>query len=214
MQSVLIYGSMFTLSVCLANRAKKTNNQLYITGIVFLLSAVCGCRALSVGNDTKSYYNICLAILNSSPIGYATLEKGFEYLCHLLLAIIPSPHFVFAVIAVLTYALVMSRLWELRNIAEFDWSVAGFILSFFPFTLSGIRQGLALAIVFWATRYLSNKKYATYILFVLIASTLHNTAIIACANLLWEIRLWRHLKKEIASYSLQFLLQLLLLQHF
>lgn len=196
MQSIMVYGMMFTSCVLLANRAKRTQEKGYLIAIILALTFVCGCRKRTVGSDTISYYRICQNIVLTGENIYYGMEKGFEYYCRAVLTLIPSPQFFLFLTALITFTLVICRLWEMREIAEFDWMVAGFIVFFYTFLLSGIRQGLALAIVFWGTRFLEQKKYVWYAGCVVLAATFHKTAIVAFASLFWELRRWRQLSKK------------------
>lgn len=206
MQSMIVYGTMFVSSVFLANRAKKTEKRGYLLAIIVILSLVSGCRKYTVGGDTVSYYRICQSLLTSGENIYYGMEKGFEYYCRFVLALVPSSQFVLALTGGIIFTLVICRLWDFREIAEFDWMVASFIVTFYAFLLSGIRQGLALAIVFWGTRFLENRKYVWYVVCIALAATFHKTAIIACANLLWELRLWKQLSKSNRFFLLLFIL--------
>lgn len=206
MQSIIVYGTMFLSSVFLANRAKRTEKKGYLLAIILILSFVSGCRKYTVGNDTITYYRYFQNILLLKDNLYSDMEKGFEYYCRFTLALVPSPQFVLLLTGVIMFTLVIWRLWEFRDIAEFDWTVASFIVLFYAFLLSGIRQGLALAIVFWGTRFLENRKYIRYAVCIALAAVFHKTAIIACASLLWELRLWKQLSKRNRFFLLLFIL--------
>lgn len=193
MQSVIIYGAMIISSVFFANRAKNTGKKRYLLYIVLILSFICGCRADSVGNDTLGYRKIYENIIISGESSYSEMEEGYTFLCKVILAVYPNVQAVFIVVALITYALVVWRLWEVRDIAEFDWAVMCFVCSFHFFIQSGMRQGIALAVVFWSTRFLEKNNYTKYIVGVLIASLLHKTAIFACINVFFTIPLWNKL---------------------
>lgn len=197
MQSILVYGTMFTSSVLLANRAKKTGGKGYLLAIILILSFVCGCRSMTVGIDTNSYYILFKSIvLTGKNTYYYGMEKGFEFFCCTVLALVPSTQFLFFLTALITFTFVICRLWEFHEIAEFDWMVACFLVSFYTFLLSGIRQGVAVAIVFWGTRFLEKKKYVWYVICVILAGTFHKTAVLACLSFLWELRFWGQLSKK------------------
>ncbi len=199
MQSILVYGLMLLVSVVLANKAKATGDRRYVFLIILILTFVCGCRAPSVGKDSQGYYDIYEGFVNGINNMYSEMEEGYAYLCRAFVKIYPSPQFVFIGVAFLTYFFAISRLWEMRDIADFDWSIAGFLVSFQFFIQSGMRQALSLSIVFWAARYIGKKKYFPYLVWVLIASTIHRTSIVAAINVLFELRSWKQLdiKKQL-----------------
>ena len=193
MESFLVYGSMFCFSIFFANRAKKTGKKQYVWLIIFILSFVYGCRAKTVGYDTISYYNAFNGYLMNSKYIAADFEIGFEYLSRLVLKIIPNISFLFISYAVVIFALIVWRLWDFRNVAEFDWTIAFFLVVNF-FSMENImRQYIALAIVFWGTRFIEKKKYLAYLAIVALASIFHKTALLTCLSLLLELRLWKKL---------------------
>lgn len=199
MQSILVYGLMLLVSIFLANKAKTTGDRRFVFLIILVLTFVCGCRAPSVGNDSQGYYDIYQGFISGINNMYSEMEEGYAYLCRALVKIYPSPQFVFIAVAFLTYFFAINRLWEMRDIADFDWAIAGFLVSFQFFIQSGMRQALAIAIVFWAARYLGNKRYLLYLIWVLMATTLHRTACVAAINVLFEFRRWKRLdiKKQL-----------------
>ena len=199
MQSVIIYSAMVISSTYFANRAKNSGKKVYLFCIMLVLTFVCGCRAYSVGNDTKGYFDVYESMIKTGINLYAEMEIGYEWLCRIILLVIPNPQAVFVLVAFITYMLVILRLWEFRDIAEFDWAIPCFIVSFHFFIQSGMRQGLALAVVFWSTRYLDRNRLFGYLIGVAIASLLHKSAIAAFVNVFAVLPLWRKLdiKKQI-----------------
>lgn len=200
MESAIVYGSMIASSIFFAIRAKISNCRVYLLCIVLVLTFVCGCRAYSVGNDTQGYFDIYESILKNGVNPYSEMEPGYEYLCRGILLILPHPQAVFILVALITYSLITWRFWELRDIAEFDWAIACFTISFHFFIQSGMRQSLALAVVFWTMRYLEKKKILSYLIGVTIAYTIHRSAMVAFVNIFCLLPLWKKLsvKKQLS----------------
>ena len=59
-----------------------------------------------------------------------------------------------------------------------------FCLGYFAYLYCILRQGLAIAIVFWGYRYIERREYKKYIIVILIASLVHITAVIGMIMLL------------------------------
>lgn len=53
---------------------------------------------------------------------------------------------------------------------------------YYWFSMNGIRQGLAISIVFWGTKYILNRNFTKYVAVVIIASFIHTSAIITIIN--------------------------------
>lgn len=106
------------------------------------------------------------------------LDHGFIYLNKILSYIISNLTIYFFVIGFLI-------LWPMKILIS-KYSLLPIFSIFLYFTYSYyeslflIRQSLALGILMYSIPYLANKKYVRFLLFVLIAATFHQTAIIFC----------------------------------
>ena len=52
-----------------------------------------------------------------------------------------------------------------------------YLALYYSYTFNIVRQFLAISIIFWATKYIEQEKYFKYIIFNIIASTIHTSAI-------------------------------------
>lgn len=114
------------------------------------------------------------------------------------MALFDNPTAVFLVIAVATNLLVMLRLWDYRDTASFAYMSFFYITVFYIGTMNTMRQYLAVAIVFFATRFLERKRYMPFAVSLLIAMTIHTTALMGVVYLF--VFLWQNTAKKKRVY--------------
>ena len=175
LESSLFYLALSMLVYFNCKLAEKYRHKLFVFIIVIALSLVAGFRAYSVGRDTYEY----VAMFNRF-YGGGEFNKDpiFALICRGIMALIPSPTFVFLVFAVITYGCIVFRFWELRNISSFTYGVMMFFSFYFFESMNICRQFVAVAIVFFSTRYLQKKKYIAYIVGIIIAYFFHFSAVL------------------------------------
>ncbi len=207
MQSYIVYGLTFLFVLILAVGAQKTNKTIYVKAIFILLTFISGFRATSVGIDTSSYARI-FNYLNQNRFDLVYEEEGFKYISYVLLKISGNSHtFVFTVYALITNALIVCRLWDFKDVASFKWMVATYYISFFFMTLNVMRQLVAIAILFFATRFVERKKYLIFFIFTAIALLFHTSSIIGVVFVICDLFQWKYLnKKQKGFLSVIFLL--------
>ncbi|WP_057912980.1 EpsG family protein [Peribacillus muralis] len=152
----------------------KPNKSLVFLAIICLV-CVSGLRT-NIG-DTFNYKNIYID--NDFTWEYISSQKdmGFGILQMLLKNFSDDPQILIFTTALITNILIMivlykySRLFELST---FVYITGGLHLV----SMNGIRQVLAAAIFFTATKYLLNGNFMKYSLVVLLASTFHQSALI------------------------------------
>lgn len=103
--------------------------------------------------------------------------------CALLLRLWRSHGFLFFVFALASYGLLFFRLWQERGRLSFPWAALALYIGFYPFSLNGMRQFLAVALVVYATGYLREGKYLRFLLWVAAASLLHLSALVGLGYL-------------------------------
>lgn len=195
MQTYIVYGLTFLFVLLLANYAQKTNKTIYVKAIFILLAFISGFRAVSVGIDTVGYVRI-FNYLRQNRFDLVYEEEGFKYICYGLLKIGGSNTFVFTVYALIINGFIIARLWDFKNVASFNWMVATYYVSFFFMTLNIMRHFIAIAILFFATRYIERKKYYLFLIFVAIAMLFHTSSIIGVAFVFADALQWEYLSKK------------------
>ncbi len=187
LQSIVIYVGVAIIVFFLAAYAEKIESKKAVWVIIVILSLLAGLRNVSVGIDTKTYLNYFSLISEGQTQYVYGLEKSFVYICSLLLKIWNNHQFLLTLFALITHGLVIFRFWKDRELCSFKWAVFSYYILYFAFSLNGMRQSIAVAIVFYATYFLRQGKYAKFIISTLIASLFHFTSIISLSYLLFEI---------------------------
>ncbi len=186
-QSIIIYLGMAALCFFVAKFAELTNNKKAVWLIVIALSLVAGLRAISVGVDSKNYDNMFGLISRGNHDLVYGVEESFKYICKILLTLWNNTNFIFFLFALLSHGLIIFSLWKNREHISFRWGVFSYYVMFFAFSLNGMRQFLAVAIVIYATNFIREGKYLGFILMVLAASVFHLSALIGIVYILFEL---------------------------
>lgn len=186
--SSVFYGVLSIIVFILAYAAENTDDSRYVKTIVALLSFVAGFRGDKVGADTLSYIglfrNINRGIYSFPEAGLIEgKDVGFTIVSRILLTICKEYWFPLLVYAIIIYGLTAYRLWEMRKDSSFFVSFSSYYILFFFLTLNELRQHIAVAIVFFATRYIKRNRmqrseYIKFFGLILIASTFHSSALL------------------------------------
>jgi transmembrane protein EpsG len=111
-----------------------------------------------------------LHILMGKDIGFGFLQMGLKYFSK-------DPQFLIFTVALLTNVLIVRTFFQYSRMV--DLSVYVFITSgLYVVSMNGIRQFLAAALVFAATKYIFTGSWLKYFLVVLVASTIHQSALL------------------------------------
>ncbi|MGI5970908.1 MAG: EpsG family protein [Oscillospiraceae bacterium] len=190
LKSVIVYSASFAFSIfCGRLYQKKTGNGsetqmprikkymwlLLIIAAPVLISAV----RVNVGTDYYNYYVRFLwnqsaglfgALANTEPL-YSLLDfiggRVFgAFWGSLLLSAF-----------VIHWFIILTLDYHKKDIS-IPLSLFFYYTLIFSVTLNGIRQSIAFSIVFYAYRYIREKKFLKYFLFVLLATLFHNTSVI------------------------------------
>lgn len=179
--SSLIFYTALIAAVCLCTyAAQKRGEKRWLWLTVLLLSLAAGLRAESVGVDTHAYAWI---IQRCATVGYDHISK--EYLFYgigaLLYRLSGSMAVPFTAYALLTNGLIFARLWDFREKCSLGAVALFYCLYYYGGTMNGIRQYIAIAIVFFATRYLLSGKYVGFYLLTLLGCMFHYSACVCFA---------------------------------
>lgn len=166
------------------HRVDQVNNAL-IALAVFLLFAL---RSTSVGVDVDNYiarFSTGRALENRKmglEVGYAALNEAVSLFTS-------DPHVFLGVVAALTITPVA---WVIGRSSEgiyLSW-ILFMTVGPFAFMLSGLRQGIALAVVFASLPFLARRKILIPLLLVAVAVTFHSSALVFLpAIYLYRVRL-------------------------
>lgn len=186
-QSILIYVGLALVLFFAAKLAEITNSKKAVWFMVALLTLIAGLRAVTVGIDTKTYDAVFSYVASGNFKSIYGMEESFLDICALLLTIWENNHFLFVGFAFISHTLCLFRLWKDREYIAFRWSVFAYYILFFAFSLNGMRQFVAMSIVFYATAFVREQKYIRFILMVALASLFHTSALVGMAYLFFEM---------------------------
>lgn len=190
----IYFGLLILCGVC-ACLADRRDSKPLLWVIIAALTLVAGLRDYSVGLDTQGYVEM-FSYIYRGMFRYAYgLEESFKYICYGILHIIPSASFLLGLLAFMTHAPILLRFWELRKISSLPCMVLFYYMSFYFISLNAVRQFVAVAIIFWGTRYLEQKKILPYVLCICAAALFHRTAVIGLLLLLLNLFQWRDMSR-------------------
>jgi len=179
--SLIAYISVFSVSALLLSFGVKRSSK-FIRSIAVLIPIVFVGLRLNVGTDYVAYvymYDLFSAINineyialteNSIEIGYYLLIQ----LAQLLGGYSWVMFFLSSLITISVAYLAIKRLAP-NNIPMVFFL---YLMTILPFTLNGIRQGIAMSIVFFALSYIISGKFKKFLLFILLAATFHTSALL------------------------------------
>ncbi|EKN69403.1 capsular polysaccharide biosynthesis protein [Neobacillus bataviensis LMG 21833] len=150
-------------------------NKILVFGGILTLVMVSGLRS----NIGDTYFYKRIYVYNNFTWEFITSQKdiGFGILQLFLKKLSDDPQILLFTTALITNVLIILVLYKYTRI--FELSIYVFITSgFFIVSMNGIRQCLAAAIAFAATKFLFEGNWKRYMLVVLLASTIHQSALI------------------------------------
>ena len=196
MMGTVAFCSICIIALAVLSQAAKRDSRLLLFFGIAVLSLTSGLRAYDVGIDTPSYYNAFVSDFAVRPWEFD--EEGFRVLARALMTLFDDPTAIFLVVAIATNLLMILRLWDFRKSSSFTYMSFFYIAVFYIGTMNTMRQYLAVAIVFFATRFLEREKYVPFVAALLIATSIHTTALMGIAYLF--IYYWRNTPKEKRIY--------------
>lgn len=178
--SLLFYMMLGLVTAYVMGYAQKKNEKKWIWIPIIILTLVAGFRAIGVGVDTKHNVRIFYSIYENG-FKFVKKEYGFYTIVSILMNLFQNTTMLFLVFSFIIYTLFFNRMWDFKD--TIDLRIAGlvFVLNYFGSTLNGMRQFIAIAIIFYGTRYLEKKKIIFFLISILIAMQFHISAIISIA---------------------------------
>lgn len=147
--------------------------------LILTLTLVAGLRHQTVGIDTQGYVSLTSQLRNSYFLKLNNIkEQGFIFLSYLLVNMSDGYTLSLLVYSFITNALIILRLYDYKNKISFTWAVFIYYMLFYFATFNTIRQWIAMALVFFGTRYIG-KSNIKFIICVLVAILMHTTALFA-----------------------------------
>lgn len=171
----LIFGLVLgNVNICARNK------KIYLIIMFSLMAVISGFRANTVGIDTTNYEFSYLYIRDNGWEGLQFLsyqfEKGYLFITYFLSRFFASPSALFLFMSFFICASFGKAFYKYSD--DVVLSTALFIILFFASTMNTMRQYMALAILLNSISLLLEKKAIKYAIMVIVASLIHNTAIL------------------------------------
>lgn len=162
------------------NKGVVLNEKIYFGFFSLIFVFVLGFRDVTVGIDTGNYLSMFNRVNDASDFwqylveftegGYITIQKivgfiGLDFNTFL---------FIVAIITVIPIMIVIKKYSYNPSFSIFLYVAFGF----YTFALSAIRQGLAISICCLSVIYIDKQKFWKYLVCILVASSIHMTAMI------------------------------------
>ncbi len=150
-------------------------NKLFAIIVIASLVIVSGLRK-NIGDTYFYMHSYSISQFDLSEIDFKG-EFGFYFLQSMLHHLSNDPQILVFTTALITNVLIVTVLYKYSRMIELSLFV--FIASgLFTVTMNGIRQSLAAALIFAATAYILNGSWKKFLLVVLLAATIHQSALI------------------------------------
>lgn len=181
---MLVWFGMFMIILLLG--AVKTsypyNRKIFLVLVAIVIVFVVGSRdaTLQHGSDLNNYYRLygrAIELGWKELLETTEMEKGFLLVNFILAKIVPWNQFIIYAQAAFCIG---SSLWFINKNTKNVYAATIFFISFgnFQFFLTGFRQSIAMAICLFAYEAAKNKKLLKFIVFVLLATSMHKSAIV------------------------------------
>ena len=182
------YIATYTISCFLAYLAKKANKREWFVLFSFLAlfagAFLAGSRASTVGSDVSLYGNYEFYLASRSKnLLYLLLTRSIQIEpLYLLLNYVVSRftndvHWFYFILQFINITFIYVGIIKNSDKYSFGLSLFTYYTLFYPFSLNGLRQSVALSIVFFGFIYIERRDLKRYLLIILLACGFHYTAI-------------------------------------
>lgn len=173
---LILYRFMFFPKKDLNKKRKK----MYIIGALIPIFIIAGFRGAGVGADTQSYIRIFEAAKSAHFLevysDYSRLEYGYKYFVYFLASYFSHPQWQFIFVAF--FSCIGIGYFVYQNAREPFLAILFFItLGFFDFTLSGLRQTIAITVTLFLFPLIKDRKLFWFLVGIFIAALFHKSAL-------------------------------------
>lgn len=178
LQTIILYVAVccFSLFLCRWSERNGSPGGLIVAAIV--LSCLCGFRDYSVGIDTSRYQiGISYFYENNQVYWQYAFSYGYGVFTSAILHVWNNYSFLLFVQSLITNILISARLWDYRKEASLSYMLFFYLCTCYFHTLNIMCQFLAIAIVFFSTRYLDRGSIILFALGVMLAASIHPSAV-------------------------------------
>ncbi len=178
LSSFLWYIGVLVLSYIFASRAERSKNDnkrrwnFFVSYLIVV--SFCALRFF-VGNDYYNYY-ASFNLIQKYEENVLLWEPGYYYL-NLLFSYSDIGYlYVIGICSVITFSFLFAAVWNKGNLKYGVICIVA--LGILIFVNDAIRQGVALSICIWSTRFIESNEKSRFVLSVLLAVMFHYTSVI------------------------------------
>lgn len=219
------YYFYFILSLSLAallgslNRNKTKGNLFIIYASFIIIILFQSLRKWTVGIDIVTYLDFFERLSTGSIIDFSdefsSIETGF-LIFNKVIAWFTSDNQIFLAIVSASIFIPIGYVIYKNSLNLYLSIIALITLGIFNFTFSGIRQSIAIAVVFLSYEFIKKRKWFWFVLIILLASTFHKSALVFLpAYPLYHLKIKKkHFVLVIGIIAIVFILKSFLLKFF
>ena len=174
---MLIYTSFFLSLLIVFITFKDCINIR--NGLIFLLFFILSAIRFDVGTDFDNYYYMASGFNEG---GYTRFYNDFELGSYALIKLshfLESPQIFFIISSFITLYCILKTIFKYSHSVLISTIMWLSIPIFFFLSLNGVRQWMAVAIIFFGYQYIQDRKFLKYLICVFLASMFHKSALIA-----------------------------------
>lgn len=187
-ETTIFYLLVVLLSAALARISENGKSKAGLVAATILLTIVGGLRAYTVGQDTLGYKE---GIEYFYTYGAITWKQAFSVpygvFTSVVLHIWNNYSFVLLVESLITNACFAIRLWDYKHSVSLSFAMFVYASTMFPLSMCLTCQMLAVSLVFYATRFLEQRKPLLFCVWLVVAALLHTSALIGVLFLVYYL---------------------------
>lgn len=131
-------------------------------------------KGIYIYSDTKSYYSIFMKMLHLEGTENLDVEWLYTLINKILLNIFDAPFYMLTLVIAIFAMIFKVEYTEDNTFYPFTFTLFMFIPNFFIGESGQIRQNLGTFIVYFAIRYIKERKFWHYLFFIFIGSGIHS----------------------------------------
>lgn len=166
---------------------QKSPSLGYLILAAFPMFAMIALRGDMMGADTSTYarhFSESIGIPLSQMIELSRMENGYLVFVKILTYFTHSPKLYQVIYSTIYMIGFVSFAKQLKGTDSFLFFYFVCTLGLFMFMFTGVRQCLAISVCLYAFQYLVRKRYVRFVLLILLAFTLHQSALLCFIMLL------------------------------
>ena len=200
MKTIIFYLSIILLESLIAGQIYKIWNfkmkflrrQGLIAISAFPLILVSALRK-GIGVDYESYLSLFYILQGNEKVSYFYIEPGYQWINRMTALFFDNPQSIIAVTSFLYGFILMAAIFRIcKNSKIEDIKPIVFLVNalLYGFSMNGIRQAIAIAIVTYSIRFIQEKNRRKFLITLVIAALFHKTAVIGIVFLFFDHNLF------------------------